>query len=709
MNLFKQIIALLLITTQVFPAAAIFSGSDVKILKPNLDFNGQSKILSGTVDPTSSATSAPIGSIYLNSSNGRTYRKLDAGSSTNWVAVSSGGDAGVNYVTNPDAEANTTGWSTYADAAGTSPVDCTGGSPTATWTRSTTSPLRGTANFLFTKDAANRQGEGVSTLLAVDRGDQAKPLAISFDYEVGSGTFSAGSDTTDSDIEVYLYDVTNSQLIQPAGYKLVGGSTGQFKFAGEFQTASNSQSYRLCLHQAKTGTTAYTLKVDSVKVGPNAQIIGAPVTDWQAYTPTGNMTTNATYSGFYRRVGDSVEVQAKIAFAGATDSTTMSISLPTGLVIDTAKVFSGQSQALGTANLGDNSAGFGYTGVVAVNTTSQVLFWGYNTGTWSNTVPFTIAASDALQVIFKVPVVGWGSTVTLSSDTDTRVVSASYYANANFTSNTTTPADFNTKVFDTHNAVTTGAAWKFTAPIAGYYHVSFGISTNPTSTGAIRPFVIYKNGAVAAYIASGEAATSTVISGSHTIQLNAGDYLDVRGTSSTTYGGGTVGTLAASTISIERLSGPATIAASESVIASYYSTSTDTMDNATVEIVDMNNKDIDTHGAVTTGSSWRFTAPVSGKYDFSAQVRLQSSTGWTVNEFCELYLYKNGSVYATSIVYSQDTAASSWTMFVTTNGIVPLIAGDYVDIRIRQDSGGNLNLSGNAERISRVTIKRVGN
>lgn len=65
----------------------IFSGNDAKTLKPNIDLFGNAKILSGSVDPTSSATSAPKGSIYLNTSTGFLYRKTDAGSSTNWVTI----------------------------------------------------------------------------------------------------------------------------------------------------------------------------------------------------------------------------------------------------------------------------------------------------------------------------------------------------------------------------------------------------------------------------------------------------------------------------------------------------------------------------------------------------------------------------------------------------------------------------------------------
>lgn len=63
----------------------IFSGNNAKFLKQNLDLNGQVSILSGTTDPSAVATSAPVGSLYLNTSSGTLYRKTDSGLSTNWV------------------------------------------------------------------------------------------------------------------------------------------------------------------------------------------------------------------------------------------------------------------------------------------------------------------------------------------------------------------------------------------------------------------------------------------------------------------------------------------------------------------------------------------------------------------------------------------------------------------------------------------------
>lgn len=80
----------------------IWAGLTAKSLQSILDINGNCQILSGTVNPSSVATSAPIGSIYLNSSSGLSYRKTDAGSSTNWVQIfdsASGANASLSNLT----------------------------------------------------------------------------------------------------------------------------------------------------------------------------------------------------------------------------------------------------------------------------------------------------------------------------------------------------------------------------------------------------------------------------------------------------------------------------------------------------------------------------------------------------------------------------------------------------------------------------------
>ena len=110
------------------------SGNDVRLLKDQLDLNGTAKVLTGTDDQGPSQRTR-LKRINLSSNRGHRrqgIQKLDAGSSTNWSEVGSGA-GGINYILNPDAEAGTTGWATYADTAAATPVDGTGGSPTVTF------------------------------------------------------------------------------------------------------------------------------------------------------------------------------------------------------------------------------------------------------------------------------------------------------------------------------------------------------------------------------------------------------------------------------------------------------------------------------------------------------------------------------------------------------------------------------------------------
>jgi hypothetical protein len=92
----------------------IFSGNNAKTLKPNIDLFGNVTINSGAVDPTSVATFANAGSIYLNNSTGLVYRKTDNGSTTNWVALGSANAYDINTTNfsaanNVSSPANVTG------------------------------------------------------------------------------------------------------------------------------------------------------------------------------------------------------------------------------------------------------------------------------------------------------------------------------------------------------------------------------------------------------------------------------------------------------------------------------------------------------------------------------------------------------------------------------------------------------------------------
>jgi photosystem II stability/assembly factor-like uncharacterized protein len=80
--------------------SAIFQGTFAKLLKQNINLFDKAYILSGTADPTVTATSAPKGSLYLRqhaTDSGQLYKKNDDGLSTNWEILVSGSNSSAPY------------------------------------------------------------------------------------------------------------------------------------------------------------------------------------------------------------------------------------------------------------------------------------------------------------------------------------------------------------------------------------------------------------------------------------------------------------------------------------------------------------------------------------------------------------------------------------------------------------------------------------
>ncbi len=186
----------------------------------------------------------------------------------------------LNRMINPNAQFSIGNAVAFADAAGTSPVDGTGGSPTVTITQTLTSPLEGTASFLFTKDAANRQGQGWSLDLNLQTSDATKTIICSFDYQIASGTYvGAQALPSLSDITMWVYDVTNSVLYQASPNQLDGTANpnNQYSMYYQFQVPANCLVARPIWFIPTTGTSAFTIKFNNLSFGRlNGLVQAAP-------------------------------------------------------------------------------------------------------------------------------------------------------------------------------------------------------------------------------------------------------------------------------------------------------------------------------------------------------------------------------------------------------------------------------------------------
>lgn len=145
-----------------------------------------------------------------------------------------------------------------------SPINGTGGVVTGvTLTRNTTTPLAGVASFDLGKDANNRQGQGVSTDFAIQSLDRGRQIQISFAYESLSGMVFGSN----SDIQVFIYDITNAILVPVIPRHTLAGplSTINF-FVGTFTADATSVDYRLIFHIATTNAVAWDFLYDNVVV-----------------------------------------------------------------------------------------------------------------------------------------------------------------------------------------------------------------------------------------------------------------------------------------------------------------------------------------------------------------------------------------------------------------------------------------------------------
>lgn len=649
------------------------------------------------------------GTIVFDTTANKPY--YDDGS--NLKVIGSGAGGAINFIADGDAEAAQILTGYTSSSVGTRPAGTqSAGASNLTLSQTTSSPLSGSQSFVITKAAANAQGQNASIPFSVDLAYRAKAVTISFDYLVNSGTFQAGSNfgtIQDSDVIVYIYDVTNSTYIEPSSIRLLSNSTSiADKFQATFQTSVTGSSYRLILHVATTSASAWAVKCENFIVGPSNYVFGTPVTDWQSYTPTvtavtSNPTpgTGVTSAARWRRVGDSIEIVYYYGQTGAGSGGTGTYlwSLPNGYSIDTNKVTTstaqigtlahilGNGQVSSTTAQSTNSAN--EVTVVAYNSTSLSLISsngttagqrypiGSSSYSYGNTVTY-----HSFRAI--VPCVGLSSSVQMSDSADTRVTTFHGYkgANQSITANTT-DVTF-TAATDTHGSWNGSS---YLVPSSGNYLVQY----RGLASGSASNIMVYLDGSLYGYLS--DASTTILLSGSILVPARAGQFISIRGQTSTTIVGNVASLSSFTGLTITKISGPAQIAASE-VVKARYTISSGASTASGVQF-NFDTKVYDSHNAVTTGAGvWKFTAPTSGNY----QVTLQFYSATTNTS---MGVYKNGSLYG--VICAVNTS------FVGNGSLdIDLISGDYVDVRAASTltpsaaSGYSVNTS------NHIQIKRVG-
>ena len=249
---------------------AIFSGTYVKLLKDKILFGNSARILTGTVDPSVTATLGEAGSIMMRTgSTPALFLKTDAGSTTNWVSVNSTDEFSVLSVA-----------AGFANLAGGS-ILLPGGKVLTTYDGSGALPTDFEVNLSLNLVSLMAPTVGANGYLYLDLNTLAlSPTTI-------TGTSFAVYPITTSNFVMFTTTPENTDLtryVQIAAFKgeagPVWGTTSWYNFPRKMEQ----------LPVAFASPVAYSLAPTLIgKVGDVGQMMGGHVLDFDSFPSTTNI------------------------------------------------------------------------------------------------------------------------------------------------------------------------------------------------------------------------------------------------------------------------------------------------------------------------------------------------------------------------------------------------------------------------------------
>jgi hypothetical protein len=355
---------------------------------------------------------------------------------------------------------------------------------------------------------------------------------------------------------------------------------------------------------------------------------------------------------------------------------------------------------------GNGGAGGGAGGFVDAIITNPATSYSYSVGTvgTAGTAGTSGTAGGAgASGYIEVEELYIAQNVLMSNDTDTRVVAMSASGVGGAVTANVTNIPTTTTTLDTH------ASWSgsvYTVPVSGSYQL-FGSGAGPSNAS----FFAYIDG-VSTYevkVANGTNASGAI---SYVLpNLRAGQTISIRSNVSQT--------LTNFALAITRISGPATIAASETIAASAGSSAGNSIANATLTFIDFPTATINTHGAITGAgsgnnttytSTWRFIAPISGTYLVSANITVVQSAATTTSLDTLCIIAKNGVGLLNGQRQNLASTVASAGYGSNVSGLIKANAGDAISIIGYQSNPGSTarNMEANSQA-NFVSIVRVGN
>jgi len=605
-----------------------------------------------------------------------------------------------------------------------------GGSIAGTFAADSSTPLQGAQSYLYTQAAGSLDDYAACPAKSVDARFRGKEVTLYFPYLY---------DGANNDIQIIFYDATNAAEIPSSAY--IQAATSVTIFKTNVVIPLTCASIRVGFH-VKVLNSTKVFEFDSVQLTADSTVYADidNMTPWTSFTPTGSWVSNTTYTGRYRRVGENAEIQYNWATSGAPTATGLTLTLPTGLVIDTTKLASGTNSAqFGVGVIYDNAPAFYYCQALYLSTTTVNITvittsstYGTVSSSVSSTVPMTWGASDYGSITITVPIVGWVANSTniltapdtFSTDTAPLVYAGSasytlatlsnapvgtfitytYAINTNTRTQTTsaptqTTSDMNTNGILMYTRAYNAASTSGNPAVVaiqigkGLKGLNLGLykSTSKTTSGELDFCQLSSTGKVGMEVKSYNESTGVLV-------LDAG-FNDTTSTTGSTFRYSDITTQTSGYVVINASKNPALTGMNIGAVTArgVNTAGTSIANSGEVDVTYDTAKTYDTHNALVT-STGIFTAPETGYYIanwciwFTASVYADENTIYSI-------LYKNGSAYAYGSIDEIETATTVSASTVGAAGVY-LVKGDTLKlVTANNRSAGNTTLNTTAGRV----------
>jgi hypothetical protein len=419
----------------------------------------------------------------------------DDGITLNEMGGGAGGAAGRNYLqawyTGLNPISSVTGLTTTGNR--TSSQTLWGSSAVADFEalNNVTSPLREGGDIKLDSKTTTINAFIETPMFSLDLVDLSKAIVLSFDvtgnsadgnYDVVVMRYNSGG-TYQETISV----AGNASTGTPASAKLPTGTTTFKGFFVSGSTATDLYAVRF----RKLLAVNNDVQIDSLFVGPQSLSAGVAMQESLPYTPTfsAGWGTPTSISAKYRRVGEYLEVTGSFV-SGTVAASLGSISIPSGLTIDTTKINLQNTTASAGDPVGWISSQSGasprsYQLVLAPGTSTNFVYMAglvtlNNALLPAASVAAIFDSSATTAFYFRLPVAQWSSNVTMA---DRQVEEFSFNTSSSVNTSDTTSFGYGPQGAQIQNITSAlTRRVRFTSPILPTDSISIEVKASGSST-----------------------------------------------------------------------------------------------------------------------------------------------------------------------------------------------------------------------------------